>query len=252
MEKYHYDPEEYPNLKRLAGEMIPCLETEAGWQDREIKETFPGRDQSFLAVGITLGKGIDALQEKYLQKGFLTESYMIEVLSSELLLESYRAYTEWVVVHRNLHVARLHFLGGEISETSEQKISSLLRLANLPMLLQELALPVTCNAAYCMIPKKCGILCGADEGSFYQMCRNLSGVRQERLPRPWNRPLSYGYARIFSKAQMKINVQKTLIGRNIKILIRFIRRLVSKKRIWYDAIAFKEERYRVCGVSCLG
>ena len=40
MEKYHYDPEEYPNLKRLAGEMIPCLETEAGWQDREIKETF--------------------------------------------------------------------------------------------------------------------------------------------------------------------------------------------------------------------
>ena len=53
MEKYHYDPEEYPNLKRLAGEMIPCLETEAGWQDREIKETFPGRDQSFLAVGIT-------------------------------------------------------------------------------------------------------------------------------------------------------------------------------------------------------
>lgn len=47
MEKYHYSPEEYPNLKRLAGEMIPCLETEAGWQDREIKETFPGKDQSF-------------------------------------------------------------------------------------------------------------------------------------------------------------------------------------------------------------
>ena len=67
MEKYHYDPEEYPNLKRLAGEMFPCLETEAGWQDREIQETFPGRDQSFFAVGITLGKGIDELQEKYLQ-----------------------------------------------------------------------------------------------------------------------------------------------------------------------------------------
>lgn len=194
MEKYHYDPEEYPNLKRLAGEMIPCLETEAGWQDREIQETFPGRDQSFLTVGITLGKGIDELQEKYLQNGFLTESYMIEVLSSELLLESYRAYTEWVVVHRNLHVARLHFLGGEISETSEQKISSMLRLANLPMLLQELALPVTCNAAYCMIRKKCGILCGVDEGSFYQMCRNLSGVRQERLPE------SHGGKREFSFA----------------------------------------------------
>ena len=49
------------------------------------------------------------------------------------------------------------------------------------------------------------------------MCRNLSGVRQERLPEPHggkenfplrfadmtDRPLSYGYARIFSKADVK-------------------------------------------------
>ena len=65
MEKYHYDPEEYPNLKRLAGEMIPCLETEAGWQDREIQETFPGRDQSFGAVGITLAKYNNQKKENY-------------------------------------------------------------------------------------------------------------------------------------------------------------------------------------------
>ena len=29
MEKYHYDPEEYPNLKRLAGEMIRQIESKA-------------------------------------------------------------------------------------------------------------------------------------------------------------------------------------------------------------------------------
>ena len=192
MEKYHYDPEEYPNLKRLAGEMIPCLETEAGWQDREIKETFPGRDQSFLAVGITLGKGIDALQEKYLQNGFLTESYMIEVLSSELLLKSYRAYTEWVAVHRNLHVARLHFLGGEIS-----------------------ALPVTCNAAYCMIPKKSVVFyaeltkdpftkcAGICLGCGRRDCPNRMEEKENfplRFADMTDRPLSYGYARIFSKS----------------------------------------------------
>ena len=156
MEKYHYDPEEYPNLKRLAGEMIPCLETEAGWQDREIQETFPGRDQSFLAVGITLGKGIDELQEKYLQNGFLTESYMIEVLSSELLLKSYQAYTKWVADHRELHVARLYFLGSVAGESgsSEKKLNDRLQLENLPVLLWELQMPVTCNEAYCMIPKK--------------------------------------------------------------------------------------------------
>ena len=200
MEKYHYDPEEYPNLKRLAGEMIPCLETEAGWQDRENKETFPGRDQSFLAVGITLGKGIDALQEKDLQNGFLTESYMIEVLSSELLLKSYRAYTEWVAVHRNLHVARLHFLGGEISETSEPQIGSLLRLSNLPMLLQELALPVTCNAAYCMIPKKSVVFYAELTKDPFTKCAGIClGCGRRDCPNRPNRPLSYGYARIFSK-----------------------------------------------------
>ena len=215
MEKYHYDPEEYPNLKRLAGEMIPCLETEAGWQDREIKETFPGRDQSFLAVGITLGNGIDALQEKYLQNEFLTESYMIEVYARAPWGHRCCLPAEWVVVHRNLHVGRLHFLGGEISETSESPISSLLQLANLPMLLQELALPVTCNAAYCMIPKKSVVFyaeltkdpftkcAGICLGCGRRDCPNRMEEKENfplRFADMTDRPLSYGYARIFSKS----------------------------------------------------
>ena len=116
----------------------------AGQRNRE--ETFPGRDQSFLAVGITLGKGIDELQEKYLQNGFLTESYMIEVLSSELLLESYRAYTEWVVVHRNLHVARLHFLG------SEPEISESFRTKNKRVCCGWRTFPCFCRSLHCRLP----------------------------------------------------------------------------------------------------
>ena len=50
MKKYHYDPEEYPTLKQLAEQMLPCLETEAGWQDRDFEETFPEGERSFLAV----------------------------------------------------------------------------------------------------------------------------------------------------------------------------------------------------------
>ena len=150
-----------------------------------------------------------------MQNGFLTESYMIEVLSSELLLKSYRVYTEWVAVHRNLHVARLHFLGGEISETSESQIGSLLRLANLPMLLQELALPVTCNAAYCMIPKKSVVFyaeltkdpftkcAGICLGCGRRDCPNRMEEKENfplRFADMTDRPLSYGYARIFSKS----------------------------------------------------
>lgn len=215
MKKYHYDPEEYPNLKQLAEQMLPCLESEAGWQDRDFEETFPGRDQSFWAVGITLGKGIDALQENYLREEHLTESYMIEVLSSELLLKSYQAYTEWVAAHRELHVARLHFLG---SEATDEKLGSRLRLENLPTLLQELQIPVTCNEAYCMIPKKSVVFYAELTKDAFTKCAGIClgcGRRdcpnrmeeKENFPLRFadmtDRPLSYGYARIFSKTDVK-------------------------------------------------
>lgn len=208
MKKYHYDPEEYPNLKQIAGQMMPCLETEAGWQDTDFEETFPAGERSFLAVGITLGKGIDDLQEKYLRDGHLTESYMIEVLSSELLLKSYQAYTKWVAGHRDLHVARLHFLGTEGTPGLE----------NLPALLRKLQLPVTCNEAYCMIPKKsvafyaeltkdaftkCAGIC---LGCGRRDCPNRMEEKENfplRFADMTDRPLSYGYARIFSKTDVK-------------------------------------------------
>ncbi len=215
MKKYHYDPEEYPNLKQLAEQMLPWLESEAGWQDRDFEETFPGRDQSFLAVGITLGKGIDTLQENYLREEHLTESYMIEVLSSELLLKSYQAYTEWVAAHRELHVARMHFLG---SEAMGEKLGSRLQLENLPTLLQELQIPVTCNEAYCMIPKKSVVFYAELTKDAFTKCAGIClgcGRRdcpnrmeeKENFPLRFadmtDRPLSYGYARIFSKTDAK-------------------------------------------------
>ena len=230
MKKYHYDPEEYPNLQQIAQQMVPCLEAEAGWQDRDFEETIPRGERSFLAVGITLGKGIDDLQEKYLRDGHLTESYMIEVLSSELLLKSYQAYTEWVAAHRDLHVARLHFLGSEDpkagnprSETMEargshQKLRNRLRLENLPMLLQELQMPVTCNEAYCMIPKKSVVFYAELTEDAFTRCAGIClgcGRRdcpnrmeeKENFPLHFadmtDRPLSYGYAKIFSKADAK-------------------------------------------------
>ena len=217
MKKYHYDPEEYPNLKQIAEQMMPCLETEAGWQDRDCGETFPEEERSFLAVGITLGKGIDDLQEKYLGDGLLTESYMIEVLSSELLLKSYQAYTQWVAAHRELHVARLNFLGSE-SATSNKRLSNRLHLENLPRLLEELQLPVTCNEAYCMIPKKSVVFYAELTKDVFTKCagiclgcgrRDCPNRMEEKESFPLrfadmtDRPLSYGYARIFSRTDTK-------------------------------------------------
>ena len=151
---------------------------------------------------------------------------MIEVLSSELLLKSYQAYTQWVAGHRELHVARLHFLGAEIPEndapgseiletaSSDKKLSSRLRLENLPALLQELQLPVTCNEAYCMIPKKSVVFYAELTKDAFTKCAGIClgcGRRdcpnrmeeKENFPLRFadmtDRPLSYGYAKIFSK-----------------------------------------------------
>ena len=220
MKKYHYDPEEYATLKQIAEQMVPRLEAEAGWQDRDYEETFPEGERSFLAVGITLGKGIDELQDKYLQNGLLTESYMMEVLSSELLLKSYESYTEWVAAHRELHVARLYFLGTEIAEAKaeDERLNSRLRLEHLPELLSELQIPVTCNEAYCMIPKKSVVFyakltkdpftkwAGICLGCGRRYCPNRMEEKESfplRLADMTDRPLSYGYARIFSKTDAK-------------------------------------------------
>ena len=173
-----------------------------------------------MTVGITLGKGIDDLQENYLQDGLLTESYMIEVLSSELLLKSYQAYTKWVADHRELHVARLYFLGSVAGESgsSEKKLNDRLQLENLPVLLWELQMPVTCNEAYCMIPKKSVVFYAELTKDAFTKCAGIClgcGRRdcpnrmeeKENFPLRFadmtDRPLSYGYARIFSKADVK-------------------------------------------------
>ena len=56
MEKYHYDPEEYPNLKRLAGEMIPCLETESGMAGQRNPRDFSREGSVFFGCRHYSGK----------------------------------------------------------------------------------------------------------------------------------------------------------------------------------------------------
>lgn len=212
MKKYHYTEEEYPVMERLAEEMYACLKKDAGWQDKMCTEAFPEGEQPFLAVGITLGKGIDELQEKYLKAELLTESYMIEVLSSELLLKSYQAYTDLVAEYRDYHVARLWFLGADDIPSGVEKTE--FELEYLPEILKKLDLPVTCNEAYCMIPKKSVVFYAELTRDVLVKCAGIClgcGRRdcphrmeeKESFPLRFadmtDRPLPYGYAKIFSK-----------------------------------------------------
>ncbi len=153
-------------------------------------------------VVMSLGNGVDCLQERYSERELLSQSYMIEILASELLLQGYAAYNHYIRDNTDWHVARYHFLGSEDDFPLEM----------LPDLLKEFTPLITCNSTFCMLPKKSvafiaeltqdekvkcrGICVGCDNLN----CSNRmedGGLIQKRLSVMTDIPLTYGYRRIF-------------------------------------------------------
>lgn len=154
--KYHYWESQIVELKAVAEEMLPLLRREACWERRECcglcrpvfekyrRNQTDAADTVYEEVVMSLGSGLDDLQENYTQRGMLSESYMLEVLADELLLEGYGAYNRYIRENTVWHVARYHFLGSEEGFPLEM----------MPELLHSFAIPVTCNEVFCMQPKK--------------------------------------------------------------------------------------------------
>lgn len=186
--KYHYLPEDMEQMKQVSSAMQEIIREEASWQHTFLEEMGTLLD----GVVMTLGQGIDHLQDSYSSKGDLSSAYMTEVLSGEILLLAYVAYNQYMAGTTPYYVARYYFLG------SEEKFP----LTMLPKLLSDMRSSVTCNESFCMIPKQSvAFLAQLTEEKDVQCagicmdctrkdCPNRSGG--ERL-------LPYGYARIFGK-----------------------------------------------------
>ena len=116
--KYHFEEHQMDELKAVAGEMLPLIRREAFWERKgwhasptqreafwerkgwhasptrknvlqEEPENMTDLDKRWEAVVISLGWGVDDLQESYSRKGMLSQCYMLEALAGELLLDSY-------------------------------------------------------------------------------------------------------------------------------------------------------------------
>ncbi len=203
--KYHYEDAQIGELQGVAEEMHRLICGEAFWESGEVllgnryQAGLP--DAVYQCVVMSLGKGIDRLQESYSEKVLLSRSYMIEVLASELLVRGYDAYNRHVRGNTDRHVARYHFPGGEEAFPLEL----------LPELLGKLTREVTCNSAFCMQPKKSvvfvaeltrdekircqGICMGCHNGYCPNRITEESAVRR-RLAEMADMPLPYGYSRI--------------------------------------------------------
>lgn len=197
--KYHYDEEQMTLLKEVsfAMQLNICADNKtgkAGWacgEDREVQ----------CPVCITLGPGVDALQETYLNTDRLTEAYMVETLGSELLLKSYPQWNEQIAAQGRYRVKRYYFLGSE----EKYPIETLLAL------LESLQVPITCTSAYCMLPKKSVAFYAEfterDEHFCEGICAgcnspNCPNRMEKRHGSAWDtdmtdRPFTYGYQRIF-------------------------------------------------------
>lgn len=201
--KYHFDKEQTAQIQTAAEEMLPKMREEAFWirQASFSKTEWSSKDTetAYENVAISLGNGVDLLQEGYLEKGLLLESYIVEVLASELLMRGYDAYNRYVMEYTPYHVARYHFPGSE--ET--------LPLEMLPRLLNDLTQKISCNSAFCMQPKKSvvfiaeltqddSIFCkGICVGCNNTACPNRTEDDNLLRKRMTDVPLTYGYSRIF-------------------------------------------------------
>ena len=218
--KYHYCESQKAELRAVAVEMLPFIRREACWERRECccqgRQLFggPGENQAktndtgYEQVVMSLGSGVDKLQEDYTRKGMLLESYMIEVLAGELLLEGYGAYNRYIRENTNLHVARYHFPG------SEERFP----LEMLPQMLKDLTIQVNCNEAFCMRPKKSVLfiseLTRDEKVSCEGICISCNNVQcpnrvgdsedMDRLiAKTGDVTLNYGYSRIFGNQRME-------------------------------------------------
>ena len=156
--KYHYDEEQMALLKEVSFAMQQRIQDDnrtgkAGWEDKATREIFceksgemidEPRAELLCPACITLGPGVDELQETYLATGRLTEGYMVETLGSELLLKAYPQWNEQIAAQGSYRVKRYYFLGSEEQYPIQE----------LPTLLEGLRVPVSCTSAYCMLPKK--------------------------------------------------------------------------------------------------
>lgn len=227
MQKAHYGAEDWETLCGVLGEIFACMEGKAGCSSRAVPAQvsaepagcqegtrIPAESAEFQEVVMTLGAGVDELQDRYLREGNLTEAYMVEVLGSEILLIAYGAYNQWISEHTDQNVRRYYFLGTEYMGENETAVKAdkpiSLALEKLPAILKRSGLPVSCTEGYCMVPKKSvafyaqlskdkSVNCeGVCMGCGRKDCPNrMEGGAGSRGNKTLDRPLTYGYARIF-------------------------------------------------------
>lgn len=147
------------------------------------------KEQSRLAVLVTLGAGVDELQDACTKEGRLGESYMVECIAMELLGNAYEQSAERIHDHYGLWIGGFDFLGSTVPIEEMETLFCILEP-------QE----VSYNQAYMLTPKKTvAFYTDLTEKRQESYCNQCASCRNTKCAHR-KAHLTYGYQRIFGKS----------------------------------------------------
>lgn len=187
--KYHYPSEESAALFETASRIRECMLKEAAFSFGTI--SYENQNYRKISAVITLGESIDRLQEDYTDKDMFSESYMAEVISGEILTESYKVLNRIILKKTGFYVERYIF-PGSMSECNIEEVEGLVNGCGLN---------VAVNSALCMVPKKSVAFYALLTDDASTVCEGICrGCGRSDCPnRAEKEAFNYGFARIFGR-----------------------------------------------------
>lgn len=156
---YHFQDEALGALQQIGGLTERAAEPVLYYDDFPEQTGVSHR----LAVIVTLGNGVDMLQDRYSESGKLSESYMVECIGMELLKEAYGQAAERIHAHTGRWISGFSFVGDAVPFPYMERIFD--RLA---------PDAVSFNQAYMLTPKKTVVflteLCTERKNSYCHVC----------------------------------------------------------------------------------
>lgn len=167
--KNGYGREDLPELSRIAGEVVRESGRKGSFTSKLLQEEAEGKRPVTVSV-LTLGEGVDRLQDRYRERENMTAAYMAEVISNEILMKSYEAYDRMLAETTDYRVKEFHFPGSEEAYP----------LSDIGKILNMLGAPVQCLKSFCMVPRKSVVFYAELTREKGNACRSVCQICEKR------------------------------------------------------------------------
>ncbi len=165
LERYHFALRDLARLRQVGALVLRAAEPRLYWE-RLTAEESPREE---IAVIVTLGAGVDELQNRCQQRERLTETYMAECVGMELLRAAYEQTAERIHESTGKWLSDFAFVGEKVPFTRMEEIFRLLAPDG-----------VSYNQAYMLTPKKTAVflteLCGERKDNYCQICAGCTNL----------------------------------------------------------------------------